>query len=438
MNPKVTLLLGLATLFLVSGSLRAEPDPPSDPPPTPGDSLLVNDIVVAESWADSLRAEIRKLDWEIQSMKQNFAEVGDIDLLLEALTENAVDPDVPEDTRSRRQRVDTLLRGITERPGQLRFNGSSTFVAQQLVGGDVEEGAGAGSVDLYAHTSFGPSTLLFFAFEAGSGVGIDGRLPFDRAFNADAAPTRSSDGFDLLVMNEAWAEFTALDNAVILTAGKIDLTNYFDINQVANDETAQFLCDAFVNSAALVAPGPGPGLRARTVLLGRFSVQAGLVSSDSTGGTRFSDVFAIGSVGLKIFPETSKSGNLRAYLFSPANVGGATGWGMSLDQQINGPWTVFGRWGENQSEVWETGGARRAWSAGLQWERQGPGHGLTVAAAYGETREEAGSLSTTFEAYASWQLNTWTTISPHVQAIRNESRMARTATAAGVRVQFNF
>jgi len=439
MNLKMTQGLCLTAILLWSGSLWAEPDPPTTPQPTLTDSLLVSDIIAAESSVDSLRAEIRKLDRDIQSMKQDYAEVGNIDLLLQALTDTgAMEPDAPEDTRSRRQRVDSLLRAITQRPGQLRFNGSSTFVAHQFMGGDIDGGAGAGSVDLYAHTSFGPSTLLFFAFEAGSGAGVDGLLPFDRVFNADAAPTRSSDGFDLLVMNEAWAEFTALDNAVILTAGKIDLTNYFDINQVANDETAQFLCGAFVNSAALIAPGPGPGLRARTVLLGRFSVQAGLASSDSTGGTRFTDVFAIGSVGLTIFPDTSKGGNVRVYLFCPPNVGGATGWGLSLDQQFVGPWTIFGRWGKNQEEVWQIGGSRQAWSAGLQWERTVNSHGLTLATAYGESREADGSYSTTFEAYSSWQLNTWTYISPHLQFIRNDSRMATTASAAGVRVQFNF
>ena len=243
---------------------------------------------------------------------------------------------------------------------------------------------------------------------------------------------------DLLVMNEAWAEFTALDNAVILTAGKIDLTNYFDINQVANDETAQFLTGSFVNSPALFAPAPGPGLRARTVLLNRFSIQAGLVSSDSTGGTGFSDVFAIGSVGIRILPETGHGGNVQAYLFAPPNVGGHTGWGMSVDQGIMGPWTAFGRWGNNQEAVWKSGAARKAWSAGLQWERPGFGRSLTVAAAFGEAREQDNALSTTWEVYASWQLNTWTFISPHLQAVREESRQTTTSTAAGVRVQFNF
>jgi hypothetical protein len=41
---------------------------------------------------------------------------------------------------------------------------------------------------------------------------------------------------------------------VIFTPGKGDLTNYFDTNAVANDETSQFLSSGLVNSVAVTFP----------------------------------------------------------------------------------------------------------------------------------------------------------------------------------------
>ncbi len=429
---RITVVAVCTALIGIVGPVRAQDEALSD-------SLLVSDLVNAESTVDSLRLEIRRLDRQIQAMKQDYADGGEMGRLLAALADGGEVPDAaPEDVRSRRQRVDNLLKAITARPGQLRFNGGATVVAQDLVGGDTDGAAGTGSLDLYAHTSFGPSTLLFFAFEAGGGEGLDGLLPLTTPINGDAAPTPSGSGYEELALNEAWAEFTALDEAVILTAGKLDLTNYFDLNLVANDETAQFLSGAFVNSAALLVPPAGPGVRARTVLFRRFSVQGGFTSSDSTGGTRFQDGFAIGAAGMRLFPDSDYDGNLRGYVYAPAHVGGATGWGLSMDQEIAAAVTVFGRYGRNQEALVTTGGVQRAWSAGAEWSRQSRNRRFAVGAAYGEAQFGDEAFETTFEAYASWQLNTWTFLSPHLQVVRNDLSLPRAATAAGLRVQFNF
>lgn len=58
--------------------------------------------------------------------------------------------------------------------------------------------------------------------------------------------------------------------------------------------------------------------------------------------------------------------------------------------------------------------------------------------AYGEAQIGNEAFETTFETYASWQLNTWTFLSPHLQAVRNDLSLPRTATVLGLRVQFNF
>jgi len=111
--------------------------------------------------------------------------------------------------------------------------------------------------------------------------------------------------FPSLSVNEAWVEVAPFDGDLTITSGKIDLSNYFDNNGVANDETSQFLSGAFVNSAALPFPGTSPGIRVRTTLAGVLYLQAALGNVDNTADRLFSDLFKIGSLGFKIFSETS-------------------------------------------------------------------------------------------------------------------------------------
>ena len=79
------------------------------------------------------------------------------------------------------------------------------------------------------------------------------------SLNGDAGSTQSDDGFDRIVVNEAWTEFLFLDDIFTVTAGKIDLTNYFDNNAVANDENSQFITGALINNTAFVVPSNSPG-----------------------------------------------------------------------------------------------------------------------------------------------------------------------------------
>ena len=47
-----------------------------------------------------------------------------------------------------------------------------------------------------------------------------------------------------LNLREAWLRTELFGQRLALVAGRLDLTNYFDHNAVANDETTQFLADA--------------------------------------------------------------------------------------------------------------------------------------------------------------------------------------------------
>src|SRR5262249_50920261 len=49
-------------------------------------------------------------------------------------------------------------------------------------------------------------------------------------------------------VREAWLRTELFTQRLAISAGRLDLTNYFDRNAVANDETSQFISDGLVNN----------------------------------------------------------------------------------------------------------------------------------------------------------------------------------------------
>jgi len=64
---------------------------------------------------------------------------------------------------------------------------------------------------------------------------------------------------DRIALAKAWLGGDYFNEHVKAVAGKIDLGDYFDANTVANDETQQFLSNAFVSNPTLENPGSAPG-----------------------------------------------------------------------------------------------------------------------------------------------------------------------------------
>src|SRR5262249_57945482 len=65
-----------------------------------------------------------------------------------------------------------------------------------------------------------------------------------------------------LNLRDAWLRTEVFSQKLSLIAGRLDLTNYFDHNAAANDETRQFLSDALVNNPALNLAVNGAGFAA--------------------------------------------------------------------------------------------------------------------------------------------------------------------------------
>ncbi len=342
--------------------------------------------------------------------------------------------------RARRRWVNALPETGKEQPGELYLNGGVTTILQGNP--DDRNGylAGAGSFDIYAHTTLGSHTLLFIDLEGIGGRGADYFSPTSSGLNDDAGSYRSEDGIDRINVLEAWAEFDFFEQRLKVTAGKIDLTNYFDNSDYANDETTQFISGALVNSSALAVPDNSAGVRAKTTLLEGYYLQLALASCDNAGGDLLEGVLGIGSVGVRLFPDSGHHANLRLYLYQHPSEREEAGYGASYDQLIIGNFGIFGRYGRNTGSLADYHGTRSAWSAGLNYSSQLYGCSTEAGIAYSESRHSDKSLKDEklMEGYYRFGFNEWIYLSPHLQIVQNQEGSSQRLTVVGLRTHFCF
>ncbi|AAR36661.1 carbohydrate porin [Geobacter sulfurreducens] len=321
--------------------------------------------------------------------------------------------------QQRREGLGTRLTAITK---NISLSGGLVGVLQGSIGNEPSDHVDVvGRGDLVFSFKVGENTIAVIDVEATGGNGIDTRVPSFSLLNAVAGSTG-----DTVRFREAWVEHAAFDERLILTAGKIDLTNYFDANGVANDENSQFLAGAFVNSAVLGAPGNGPGARLQAKLGEPLTFGLGYGSGD----TDTEDVFSHG-YGIAELDYTLKvgelEGNYRVYgSLDGARADGevklqeknAFGFGISADQQVTDKLTLFVRYGQRDEDVYAT---KMAWSAGGQYAGLLPERKDDVLGfAYGQVKAVgADSQEKLAELYYKVQVNEQISIAPVVQYLIN-------------------
>lgn len=314
------------------------------------------------------------------------------------------------------------------------------------------------SVDLEVGAPIGQSGQAVILIEAAQGDGLTDEVGVGNALfgvNDDAGDSKAR-----LEVMEVWYEHKLWDDHTTFTLGKVDLTNYFDGNAVANDETTQFLATGLVNSIAVEFPDDnGAGARLTVSPTPWLDLSAGWAEADADYEDVFEDGFAILEIDLKPTIGT-RPGTYRFYVWrnwgdhmpfnDPTSPTDANwGVGISLDQQLLEPLTVFFRWGIQDEDV---SVIKAAWSAGLEsrglwWGRPND----VVAVAVGQA-----FLSSTFahsveaptntadelfiEAYYRVVFNAYLAFSAHLQVIDNPGGDAAldTVTVLGGRVQLNF
>lgn len=362
-------------------------------------------------------------------------------------------------TRAFQSRYEDLGTRFTALTRNISLSGGLVGVLQGTVGNKPKDYADVvGRGDLVFNFKVGDHTIAVVDVEATGGDGVDARLHNFSVLNGVAGSTG-----DRVRFREAWIEHSAFDDRLLLTVGKIDLSNYFDSNAVANNENGQFLAGAFVHSAILGFPANGPGVRVEAKLAEPLTFGLGYGSGDagSAGNADSADIFdhgfAIAELGYKL-----KMGELEGHYriygtldgSLPVLDGGsgrpagdklvqknAQGLGLSLDQQITPKLTLFARYGQRDKDVYAT---RMAWSAGGQYaglfERRkddvlGFAYGQVLAA--GAVADSQEKLA---EAYYKFKVNSQIEISPVLQYLINPAGLgsADNVVALALRTQVSF
>ncbi|MFG0248671.1 MAG: carbohydrate porin, partial [Phycisphaeraceae bacterium JB051] len=232
------------------------------------------------------------------------------------------------------------------------------------------------------------------------------------------------------------------DEALIVTLGKIQSSDFFDANEIANDETTQFLSTSLVNNMTIPFPDDGLGLNLWANLSENVYVTAGFFDNNAVGthspfpSFADGDYFYAGEVG---FINTSeRSGNYRLTVWnSQTTDANGCGVAVSVDQHIASNLVLFGRWGMADDEVsdFET-----FVSAGIGIESPfGREDDLAaIGCAWADPTDTTAEEETIVEAFYRYQINDYFQLSPIVQAVFDpaDSPESNTVYTAALRVQF--
>ena len=323
--------------------------------------------------------------------------------------------------QARYQELGTKFTALTK---NISLSGGLVGVLQGSIGNEPKDYSDVvGRGDLVFNFKVGENTIAVIDVEATGGDGLDARIANFSTLNGVAGSTG-----DTVRFREAWVEHAAFDDRLVLTAGKVDLSNYFDSNAVANDENGQFLAGAFVHSAVLPFPANGPGARLEAKLAEPLTFGLGYGSGDagsddaSDSADIFDHGFGIAELGYKL--KTGElEGNYRVYASldgSNPDTKKGLSFGVSLDQQITDKLTLFARYGQSDEDVFEL---TQAWSAGGQYVGLLPDRKEDVLGfAYGQIKAIgaiADSQEKLAELYYKFKVNDQIEVAPIAQYLIN-------------------
>ncbi len=226
---------------------------------------------------------------------------------------------------------------------------------QQLAGPDAPADGNTyelASADVYFTAGLAQNTIFYADIVGLSGTPPDGEVGGLTLLNGYAARLVNQNE---LTLREAWFLTELANQRVQLAAGRVDLTNFFDHNAAANDETSQFLSDALVNNPMLGLSENGAGLAAVYDPKNGFTAKFGYQQSSSTATNLSDALFYLAEVSQLFTPFNLGEGTYRAW-FRTDNTSGTDlqAYGISADQKLSSAFTLFGRIGSSQ-----TGGGPR-------------------------------------------------------------------------------
>lgn len=238
---------------------------------------------------------------------------------------------------------------------------------------------------------------------------------------------------------EAWYEHS-LGEWGGLKLGKIDPTANYDANQFANDQTLQFLADAFVNNLAILFPSYTPGFHTALQFGDVVNLRGGIYEEDVPANeTRVEGEmqykFYIGELGL-LFDIFDQDTNLRFTGWSSESYD-KSGFAFNLDQTLGDAFGLFMRTGFIGDAV--DGERSSTFSIGGQLSF-GEGHTAGIGYAADIPAGETFETQSVFESYVNFELasDTYFALDTQLVTAPNYNSQADAVAIFGLRTQVNF
>ena len=219
------------------------------------------------------------------------------------------------------------------------------------------------SADLFFTAGIAQNTIFFADIVALSGSPPDAEIPSLTLLNGYTARLVAQNQLNL---REVWLRTELFGQRLALTTGRLDLTNYFDNNALANDESTQFLADALVNNQMLGLASNGTGVAAEFDPKNGFRLKFGLQQSNDDATNLSESLFTLSEVGYTFTPFSLPEGSYRLW-FRTDNTAEqilTKAVGISVDQKLTSSFGLFGRYGTEGFES-EFAGRDHYWSVGF-------------------------------------------------------------------------
>lgn len=205
------------------------------------------------------------------------------------------------------------------------------------------------SADLFFTAGIAQNTIFFADIVGLSGSPPDAEIPTLTLLNGYTARLIRQNEINL---REAWIRTELFGQRLTLTAGRLDLTNYFDQNAFANDETTQFISDALVNNQMLGLSSNGTGVGAEFDPKNGFRFKFGFQQSNNDATNLSDSLYTLSEVGYTFTPFALPEGTYRVWFRTDNTAPDAirTGVGLSLDQKLTSAVGVFSRYGAGEAD----------------------------------------------------------------------------------------
>ena len=206
------------------------------------------------------------------------------------------------------------------------------------------------SADLFFTAGIAQNTIFFADIVGLSGSPPDAEIPSLTLLNGYTARLVRQNEINL---REAWLRTELFGQRLALTAGRLDLTNYFDQNAFANDETTQFISDALVNNQMLGLSSNGTGVAAEFDPKTGLRFKFGFQQSNDEALNLSDSFFTLSEVGYTLTPFALPEGTYRVWFRTDNTAEAAirTGVGVSFDQKLTNVVGLFARYGIQETDL---------------------------------------------------------------------------------------